>query len=1499
MKVYYLRFNAADFSKTTSALQPNGLYTHIWTTEVSDLYVNSQYKNYSIKKASYGNHLLATDATPNNTYTGINLLSPTTTEIGYVEDGRFIDTSGRIDILNWSLQFKGSLKDRDISTKLGVRTTEDVSSTPSFDLSDWVTVDNLNPGTPIYFIDSNRYVFFELNFSTEIDNLSSLELDLVITVEIDPPIVNGYFSATKKIQDKFPEWMAIREYDATDVERATPATPNSIGGKIINAIAGEWLTDIRSRVQYQQFQNYIDTADLDQKAWVYKTQAVPGKICSVVGDGITLAQASTMDEFYQSFPTEHCYLWNRIAKEVYTNVEYNVLTITDHVGVSGQYGQEIYQIWNSFDDIGLNVDLYRIQGATPTRYAEDNDSFRKRILDVYKNRPDITLEGFKRTLRRELNLWYYSSATPDSDFVGATPEVLELSDIETDPKYFDPDGMPTQAFKDLIEYLAQTYPMTWGYFRFGQAFWDADGLGHQGFEALPRRLDATPVDEQYRESGVGDGNDMYIFKPKSNTGKTTFDTHLKLRGRQKTTRSEYMPLTFDIQIYGRAAEARYTNPVITGRFTIELTMTDGNIYYTNITITDQNNTSYYNSTPSASLIDWTTADGYTSANYIFRNKNTGVIGATPDHEQIILAQVSRVDIKVGHYNGNAAVPAYENITTQSTYKAWFADIPLTIMGSGGAIILTKNPFTWATQDGSFYFQSQSVVYSGATPNNWVSDKYSSTINLNGVQPNMTVQNYTLDMPVITWPASTSSREYVIEILTNNGPGNYGAFSDLTAATPIFLPSTYIALDGNDTWTSGYQKTKSTATTSITFSSTTGAAYPTTASVWTLFNSAIHTIPGVVDENGPWRYGQSQQIGNMNYVLETLDLTRDDFAIPNTTDYIITWIGIESISDNKAIAWLESNTIKPAVLDGGENKITTTYPDNAIVETLNATTGEYEFSTVNIFAKLKPGVNKEWNPKAHSGWFHDDVDEYYMYASPGFESATGSSIFLNNPNRQGAPILINGVNDATPTQMRQVAFFEDSATPSLSLTNREVMYGNNTKNLYVAYQNIYEIEVIDITTGLPENAASTESTDNIVRLVNDSNENHQYAVWYKVVNSFYADASPNTTQIVFDKDAAGNDFEYYDINYETSIYDPATPIDIPLNGLFTSLDEGFIYIDHDIHNLNQVEIKVSPSSIVSDGIDYLMLTVRTSDTFGNPKPNQILNLFTNFGTLNHSSITTDRDGFGSALIQSTSWNGATPIIPATPALQQATPGGMNQGQILVDGDVDARLGFGIQIPPQPIYNIVAVLDSDYVLANKNNATAIFGLVQDPNHQPVPYATVYWRKARTIYELFEEVDWSTSPATPGTNNTGVVFADVKGRFTIGPFTSNERPGYWVVSVETGSASPNMAANQFGLVGDVVYWYEYPDSTSIVDQVTGQPISNVQDATPYWLIPSYNAAKFPTTYDESVVRGTYNATPVNWTPPRWWAINKYNQYQNGLYGVNFDTVGATPVHPEYKDF
>lgn len=1499
MKTYYLRFTEADFSVSGN----------LWRTDVIDLYYNDQFKNYSAKKANYGTDLLG-----DGTYTGINRLSEFSSEIGFVEDGRFIDTSGRIDLITWNINFSSSfVAEADIITYLNIYTTPDATSTPYYlhatpDLvSDWTITGNIVPGFPAFVINSNRYVFFELSLNSEAD-LSSLQFEFIISVDIDPPVVNAYFSGTRSLLNRFPEWMALREYDPSDPLGATPATPTSVGATLLNAAAGEWITDLLSKIQYQQYQLYIQTVDITQKAWVYKSGNIPDNVYQISGNGTQLTRASSIEEFSETSEDEDVVFWNQKTNEIYSNKTYASFLVN---GV--EVDQSPYQVWNSVDDIGVTVDLFRL-------YLEDNDSFKKRILDVYRNPLGVNQEAFQLALRRELNLWRYWGATPDSDYFGATPSIQEISDLEKNGLYFTPAGLPTDLFKVLVKDLAQKYPLTWGYFLWDRAYWDPDGLYHQGFSQVPEQLDATPLDPQYTDSGVGDLNDLYLFKPKAFSGKKNINARLKIRGRHRTTRTEYIPLSFDVKVYGTGVESKYTNPDITGNFTIELLTNEATpkTYYCNVTLSTQNNTTYYSSGSSGGWaeLEWTTPDGYTDIEFIFKDKATD-----EEHDgQIALSTVSTITIKGGHFDGALATPAYIDVPTTSEYRLWFISTPGTFMGSGGASTLSLTSFNYAVTSPTLilssmklsYFYATPNMYIAATPNTWVSQEYIYRITINGALPNMTQQDYTLTLPSIVWPSSVTSRQYVVELLTTDG-STYGAFSDALASTPIFIPYSYLYVNGDNTWSiDNNSKAFSSNTTSITFSSGTGSIYPVTnAGVWELFEASQVTdlITGTVDQNGPVLNGISSANNNTNFLLTEKDLSRTNFSIANTTDYIVTWIGVDAVDDDEVLVWVETNVVKPAVSDLGENAFQAVYPDRYVEETLDG--AEYTFGKIKIYAKIKPGVNDKWHPKIHSGWFRDDDKDYYLYASPNTEHATAGTLTLKTLNRQSAPIIVTAYSGGQPIhELSQVAFFNAEATPyTQSISNDQIVYGNGTTILYAAFENLYDISVHDLTINEPVTLSSSTTATNEIYTTAKTDRDHRYKLTYTQKYSFYVDNDfedsdgVKRTKLVFDKHPSQISADYYRVDYETSAFDPTTPIDIPLNTFYTSFDEGFIYIDHDVRPVSQVEMKISPSNITADGLDYAVVTVRSIDSNGNPKPYETFSLYTNFGTLSKSQVTTDKEGFASVILQSHEWDWeaiSQAGTPSTPALAAAEPGTAIQGIVYADGTVDGFVRFGITPLAEPANKLMAVMDSDHIAADGNSGTYIFGIVEDSEHNPVPYAVVYWNKARTLYELFQNRSFMNSAATPGAYNLkGYVFADVNGRFKIGPFKSLTMPGYWLVSAETGSSSPSMTPNANTIVGDIVYWYEYPNVTNIIDEVSQTVNASVQASTPTWSIPpiSYGSA-FPTSYDEQDIWPGYEMATINWSPPKWYAIDKYKQYQMGILGDDYFVTGATPRYPEYKE-
>lgn len=1471
MKVYYLKFNKSDLTQSG--------YT--WTSPVIDLYTNSQYKNYSTTKSGLG-----LDSLGDRTWTGLNDLGNGYTDYGYIEGGRFIDTTATVDIVNWSVTYDADI-DEEIPCTLAIYNADHSDNTY---LGDWAVRSNISQFLPTGIYQADRYAFFELTFTPSM-TATFTEIELALRVEIDTPSIWSYFSETKAIQNKFPEWMDIREYDPTDLMKENKATPDSIGGALINAIAGEWLTDIHSQITYAQYQGLIDVVDTAQKDWVYKVSNTPIRIFSVTGDGTQLSQAGSLRDFYDAGATEDVFLWNERERSVYCVKDYTTLLINDT-----EYTLTPYHTWNALDDIGLSVDMYRMR-------LETNTSFKARIKDVYLNRPGISLDRFKLAIRRELNLWQYYGSTPDSAFQGATPEVLEISDIEKSADFFDEQGNPKPKFLELAKELARKSPVTWGYLRYGAAFWDIDGTEDKGYTTIPRQFDATPVSEGYIESGVGDFNDLYMYKPDEYTGAQEAGFKFKVRGRQRTSRTEYPKLTFDVKVYGVADWWFYETPSDDFNFTMEF-VSGGVTYYHPFTLTGHSDTSYWSATPtynSLVLYDILNDSLDTDFNMPLYNKTSGEELTT----QLSYDDITSVTIKPGTYD--VGTGTYLDAPTQADYTLWFSDDETAKLGAtGSAVSIAISTFNTTSRAPIVAFRSLQSSGGSFTTDSWTSRSSTYTISINGLAPDVTTSNFTLALPEIAWPSSTlaSSRKYVVELLTKRS-GVYGAYTSGVPSGATFIPSSYLYVDGSNSWTSGVIRVDDSAS-SIIFSSGSGGAYPITAETWASFEAQTSTRTIYVDENGPYRNGVSGLYGDASYLADYYNLTRDDFGIPNTTDYIVTWLGIGDTTNSNILVWTDVNTVNP-IIDEFNGTAPLTYPDNSIEEELDV--GVYEYNSVVVRAKYKPGVNEKWNPKLNSGWFYDDIDEYYLYANKRAESATTNYKTLAGVNYQGAPLIVRGIKDTSATplfEMRQVTFF-DPATPQLNISNTETVYGTGSNRLYVSYPDIYSISVRDATANQTKTVTDTSSTTNIVTLSTTTSIDHEYEVTYKLKKSFYVDNDytiadrTRRAYVYFDATPGHYGVNSYEINYEGSQYDYATPVSVPLNPLYTAVDEGFVYIDHDIYTINNVDVVINPISLAADPYDYALVSIFTYDENNNPKPYQTVNLYTNFGVISNATPVTDENGFASTILASSAWNGGLTRSPYLSALGSATPnqgGGVGAKLRAVTGSITADTEFSVMTSATPTYTILAAPSAVEIPADGISQVYIMGRVQDASLNPVANADVYWKKNRYMYDLFRD-STSTSAATPGrSNNKGKVSTDSYGRFTIGPFqaATPSDPGIWFVSTEA-------VARGAAQVGDVVYWNEYEDTTSNGDDSIEIAGNTAQMATPWYSLPEYFATPvFPVTYDEHYYQeGKRSSNVVTWTPPRWYAVSRFLQYNMGILGSNYLSYnqGATPnVYPDYKE-
>lgn len=1464
MRRFYLKLSSSTVTKNANE----------WTSGVIDLYDNNWYTNYSTIKSIYGSNLLGTDV-----WTGVSArgASPDSSH-GAVMAGRYIDYTGQINLVNITVP-----EDEITLTGTGsVRIEADVYTSPistaSFP-SEWTKEELTTPYLDFDLNNTFRYAKFVIRFLGSV-GLTVNDANVYVRVEIGPPDISPMFERTRSVLDKFPEWMDIREVNNPPVTSqqyqdypavntlSYSSTPSSLGGRFLNSVSGEWLEELNQQLNYLELQRYIDTVDLTQMAWAYRATEIPDCVYTVTGDGTRLGHAVSLQEFKETSSSEHVYYWDEQTEILYTNKEYTTLTINDVT-----YAQDPILVWNYLDELGLLVDLRRL-------HLESNENFRLRILDVHVNRPGVGMDSFKNAIRRELDIWRVYGSDPDSTYHGATPEVLEMLDIESDVAYMTEEGLPTDKFVHLVNWLGYQYPTTWGRFYFDKALWDVAGARYDGYDVLPAILDATPLSNSDTQSGVGDGNDLLVYRPGQYTGPHQFTAKLRARGRHKLTRTEYRTVELPFVIYGQADRRVYANPGKTIWLTIELVRIGSAItYYHSFQMMNTSNVDVNNPiSTSTTVYNFLTEAGYTNPDIIWRNKSGDAAyvdaSATPNTPTNAMRadQISSITLKHGQWSG----AAYVGAESADNFQAWFSHEP-------SKVVIYNTASNWPTVDSAAtpsWAPRPAVVLqsklTNSTVTKWTSPRIPMTAVINGKLPGYLPEAHVLPVPEIPWDnylEATPNKEIVIELVSKGPSNTYGGVTHNINNAQVFLDFSYFAVDGNSTWTSNFKKTLTwTANSNITFTVNTGGLYPTSGWSWELVEFLqTGSFTGIVDENGPYRGLTPAEPGNIDFTFANADVTRNSFGIPNNTDYVITWMGIEVTDDPNVLVWLESNTVSPHSTLSDVND-TASYPDNAIVETFSGGV-VYAYETIALKARLRPDPPPMWNPQVNSGYFHDEQTEYYLYAKPitQFFSNTASPILTTVP-KQGAPIIVRA-NDTTAREMRQVWAFDDAASPiALSLTNREIISPAIATNaIYLAYPDVYNVRVSNLSTG-QDVAGTYNSPTNRVQISSMLNPDDSYLVTYTVNGSFYArnniliGATPST-QLIFDRSPMPFGGTGYSVSYETSVLNPATPTSVELSPFYSSLGEGFVFISFDEQSLSRVEIAVSPSVVIANGTDYLMITIRSYDAYGNPKPNQSFTLSSTWGTISPSPVTTDKDGSAIAYLTSK---------PDTTTLT---------GVITVSGGASATIKFDVVPTVTKGHTLLSVASSEMIPADGLSKVYVFGNLKGATEAPVPSTGITWARARSLRDLFN------SPPK-WTGGQGQVITDASGNFTVGPFTAATpgSPGYWFVSTTANNA------------GDVTFWYEYPDSTYGVENLSGLPVRPEQHATPARdAIPMYRPSKYPVQINTNT---TATATPptIFWEPPKWFPLSRYYQYQMGLFGATPDYLAfgsIADLHPWDVDY
>jgi hypothetical protein len=469
---------------------------------------------------------------------------------------RFVDTTSRADIIGYKHAFANlpGTEQPTIEIKILCADREDAED------SEWLQVAYVNQNTSLLFIrDVKRYCKFEVIISSS-SSLSQSNFLLLVQTQIDEIAVPVISDHARSVLSRFPSWTKIY---GDSLERATPslALPETNAGKIMNAVIGDDLDKIDELISRIELDSFIGSATESEIAWMYVSTNVKPGFVKVLGNNTELARVSTMRDLLETRTTDYAFYYNFTTLELFTLREFVNLkvdnTLVDQISV---------QNFNSFDEFGVKVGLQRL-------YLESNSNFTKRILDVYKNPPAINAEGLKLTLRRELDIWRAFGATPESTYLGATPEIIEISDFETMSRYFSKEGIPTKDFFDFVEYLNVKYPTNYGYIKWGESYWDYAGRLQEGISSIPNITDsATPeAYSEYYQPGIGDFEDARLKLEKLDQEISQSSFGLRVTGiKFENTEPAYEPINVKYDTYISYYEDYVENDTATVTYDVKL-----------------------------------------------------------------------------------------------------------------------------------------------------------------------------------------------------------------------------------------------------------------------------------------------------------------------------------------------------------------------------------------------------------------------------------------------------------------------------------------------------------------------------------------------------------------------------------------------------------------------------------------------------------------------------------------------------------------------------------------------------------------------------------------------------------------------------------------------------------------------------------------------------------------------------------------------------------------
>lgn len=1529
MKQYLLLLKSGDFNKVDN----------IWTSNAINLYKNNSYTNYSYTRSRYGLNTLG-----DNTYVGLELTSPSyneelstplssnavyVTDIGEIVYDqstpsllRFIDTTSKTDILAYRHAFT-NLPGLETPT-FNIQIYES-----DFEDGPWLKSTLSSDSNIIFIRDSKPWIKVELEIFAENLDLNNVGLLFYLEIGIHDPVPGVISEHTKNILKRFPTWTDLFS-DSEDSATPSLKVPDSVGAKFLTSLTQESLDNFDNELNLYDINNYISSADESMLAWAYVCYDVPVNITKVFGDDVALIQADSLSTLYRSRPTDYIYYYSQINKQIITLREFEVVTINDT-----NHDQYPLHIPNNFDEFGARVGLPRL-------LLESNARYKKRILDVSQNVPASNIDGFKRTVRRELDIWKAYGVEPDSNYLGATPDVIEIADMEKSTPWFTPSGKPLQPFLDLIETLNEKYPSNLGYVRWNEGYWDYSGIEGEGISYIPAIYDVdTSSSPDHYQPGVGDYADGKLILEAEEKSTISFSGYSSISGvYEDGTEDIYAPIKMDYSWYlsylknvpdflaGRTdiSSGSYVGVGLT--YEIETKVHDQyptpSTFYANLNYLDREDfyvgnrfSENHPSSPEYNLIRIFNDDGYTLSSIQFRDKIYNNLyyneSSSPSVNTINFEDVSSVKIVFSNGGWQYLSQSYDASLATTNYRATFSkatpSIDYYVQPEYLDYLELSSPnlnYTDANiHIGSNIYSTKSELFNTPTIKSYFYLNDNNDLSVDGIQSHSINIDNLINKLIFS---SDSTPQYLYinagkptgltyfngDSVISNTYG--GVVINPDDKEPYLVPSSpnivYGSYDSEGTQlSSGSYFESATIDYSATpdyiqIESATNSFYPiyytrhSSFSVQTtpsLFSGYIDSLENVYTDDEE----VSDTFFNSDDFLQKIYLSKDSFGLDSNMEYTVK--DVQFISD--------TNYIQPFVDD-----------KNSLIQDLNYAlreNGEIEFG-VRIKKDIEAVVQN--NPAIHTGWVYVDNDDHYVYSAPVVEQVTGQffSLPLSGYPRSGSPIIVSIGNNS----YRNIAI-EDSATPGqIVFSNTENIYGNISNSLYLAYENVQNVSVKDTYTGITlfDNLSTATNKLDCFSDATPSVYGRSYTVSYDVNDAWYIDKNvyipeQDSYQSIIYFSSTPSDPELYSVTYESSLNDNSHLIDLQLNSSDTPIDEGYVYLTKSDYNFKTAQVKLSPSNVSNSLDDIMYMTIISYDENDNLKPGQTFHIDGPLITATPDYVTTNDNGVATSIIRfayegQDSYESSVVYISG---IGSTTPNGDPNSES--QGYYDS-VPFEISIPDPKIVRLKAAPSSLFISAGSDQTISLLGqmLWRDKPWQKV--MRLSWNKSRTLKDLFS--------ATP--DYTAYTSSD--GSFVIPNVATAQdaaTPGYWFARVNVSDPDSVEAllledgeislSEDINVSGDIVYWYESYDTVQYSQELTA-PLPNIYTSNRQEYSDIIATPNFVYKHSDGNTIVYNDATP-NWTPPRWVPLNRYDQYQMGIFGSTPNYISnRDAIHPDHEE-